>query len=118
MAAPLLKTLTQINSSVVLADAHPLRAGVTLDVELDQQQRELQDAAIEFARTRLGCSRVHADRHETFDRDGWKACADFGVLGMAIPREYGGLGLGLSALLAVMEGLGYGTRDQGLLFSL
>ena len=37
---------------------------------------------------------------------------------MPIPEEYGGLGLGLSSLLAVMEGLGYGTRDQGLLFSL
>ena len=37
---------------------------------------------------------------------------------MAIPAQYGGLGLGLSALLAVMEGLGYGTRDQGLLFSI
>ena len=37
---------------------------------------------------------------------------------MALPAQYGGLGLGLSALLAVMEGLGYGTRDQGLLFSL
>src|SRR5262245_50251205 len=37
---------------------------------------------------------------------------------MPIPHEYGGLGLGLTDLLAVMEGLGYGTRDQGLLFSL
>ena len=85
---------------------------------LDSQQQELQDAAIAFARTSLGGSRVQADRDETFDRDGWKACANFGVLGMAIPREYGGLGLGLTPLLAVMEGLGYGTRDQGLLFSI
>ena len=37
---------------------------------------------------------------------------------MPIPQEYGGLGLGLSALLSVMEGLGYATRDHGLLFSL
>ena len=57
-------------------------------------------------------------RREAFDREGWKACAEFGVLGMPIPQEYGGLGLGLTALLAVMEGLGYGTRDQGLLFSI
>ena len=61
---------------------------------------------------------VAADAAETFNLDGWRQCADFGVLGMPIPEEYGGLGLGLSALLAVMEGLGYGTRDQGLLFSL
>lgn len=37
---------------------------------------------------------------------------------MPIPQEFGGLGLGLTELLAVMEGLGYGTRDQGLLFSI
>src|SRR5262245_51606954 len=37
---------------------------------------------------------------------------------MPIPHAYGGLGLSLTDLLAVMEGLGYGTRDQGLLFSL
>jgi alkylation response protein AidB-like acyl-CoA dehydrogenase len=89
---------------------------VTFD--LDAQQEELQRAAIDFARTTLGGTRVHADKGEIFDREGWNACARFGVLGMAIPVEYGGLGLGLPALLAVMEGLGYGTRDQGLLFSL
>jgi alkylation response protein AidB-like acyl-CoA dehydrogenase len=89
-----------------------------MDAYIDAQQEELQRAAIEFARERLGGSRVQADRAEDFDRDGWRACAQFGVLGMAIPKEYGGLDLGLTSLLAVMEGLGYGTRDQGLLFSL
>lgn len=86
--------------------------------DLSAEQQQLQASAIEFARTALGGSRVAADRTETFDRDGWNACARFGVLGMAIPEQYGGLGLGLSALLAVMEGLGYATRDQGLLFSI
>lgn len=89
-----------------------------MNFELDAQQEELQRAAIEFAIASLGGNRVHADKAELFDRAGWQACASFGVLGMAIPPQYGGLGLGLSALLAVMEGLGYGTRDQGLLFSL
>jgi len=37
---------------------------------------------------------------------------------MPIPKEHGGLGLGLTTLIAVMEGLGYGCRDAGLLFSL
>ena len=89
-----------------------------VDLYIDTQQEELQRAAVEFARGALGGSRVQADRGEDFDRDGWRACASFGVLGMAIPKEYGGLDLGLTSLLAVMEGLGYGTRDQGLLFSL
>jgi alkylation response protein AidB-like acyl-CoA dehydrogenase len=89
-----------------------------VNFDLDTQQEELQRAAIEFAKASLGGNRVQADKEELFDRGGWLACASFGVLGMPIPKEYGGLGLGLSPLLAVMEGLGYGTKDQGLLFSL
>jgi len=86
--------------------------------ELTPEQHQLQRSAIEFARSGLGGSRIQADRDEVFDLDGWRACGRFGVHGMPIPETYGGLGLGLSALLAVMEGLGYGTRDQGLLFSI
>lgn len=78
----------------------------------------LRESAIAFARQALSYDVVAADAAETFDRTAWQHCADFGVLGMPVPKEHGGLGLGLSALLSVMEGLGYGTRDQGLLFSL
>src|SRR5687767_2571652 len=89
-----------------------------MDFELSDEQRRLQDSAIEFARAALGNDLRQRDREEAFDRTLWQQCAGFGVLGMPIPEEYGGLGLGLTELIAVMEGLGYGTRDQGLLFSL
>jgi alkylation response protein AidB-like acyl-CoA dehydrogenase len=89
-----------------------------MDFELSDEQRRLQESAIEFAKTALGGDLRQRDRDETFDRALWQQCAGFGVLGMPIPDEYGGLGLGLTELIAVMEGLGYGTRDQGLLFSL
>lgn len=46
------------------------------------------------------------DREEHFDRALWQACASFGLLRMAIPEEHGGMGLGISDLIAVMEGLG------------
>ncbi len=87
-------------------------------MELSDEQNRLQESAIAFARQALSCDVIAADAAETFNLDGWRRCAEFGVLGMPIPEQHGGLGLGLSALLAVMEGLGYGTRDQGLLFSL
>jgi L-prolyl-PCP dehydrogenase len=87
-------------------------------MELSDEQHRLQESAIAFARQALSCDVIAADAAETFNLDGWWRCAEFGVLGMPIPEQHGGLGLGLSALLAVMEGLGYGTRDQGLLFSL
>ena len=87
-------------------------------MELTDEQQRLQVSAIAFARQALAYDVVAAEADERFARETWQRCAEFGVLGMPIPEEYGGLGLGLSALLAVMEGLGYGTRDQGLLFSL
>jgi len=87
-------------------------------VELSAERRDLQEAAIAFARTTIGADFVEREREGRFDRAAWQECARFGVLGMPIPQAYGGLGLELTDLLAVMEGLGYGTRDQGLLFSL
>src|SRR5688572_28099177 len=86
--------------------------------DFSEQQQKLYQAAIDLARTSLSTDMIERDRAADFDRNAWRSCADFGVLGMPIPAEHGGLGLGLSDLLAVMEGLGRGTRDQGLLFSL
>ena len=93
-------------------------ARTTAPMKLSDDLQDLQQSAIAFARQALAHDMIAADAAEAFNRDAWRQCADFGVLGMPVPKEYGGLGLGLSALLAVMEGLGYGTRDQGLLFSL
>ena len=87
-------------------------------MELSEENQALQQSAIAFARQALAYDVVTADAGEAFNADAWRQCAEFGVLAMPVPKEHGGLGLGLSALLAVMEGLGYGTRDQGLLFSL
>jgi len=87
-------------------------------LELTEEQERLWRAAVEFARTSLPQDMVIRDREGEFDRDAWRKCADFGVLGMPIPPEFGGSGMGLSSLLAAMEGLGYGSRDQGLLFSI
>jgi alkylation response protein AidB-like acyl-CoA dehydrogenase len=85
---------------------------------LSEEQLRLQENAAGFAASALAAGVAERDRDSAFDRDAWRACAGFGVLGMPIPQEYGGLGLGLTDLLAVMEGLGRGARDQGLLFSL
>jgi alkylation response protein AidB-like acyl-CoA dehydrogenase len=88
-----------------------------VDFELSDEQRSWQEAAVEFAQKELGRDVAARDRDETFDREGWRKCAEFGVLGMPVPKEHGGLGLGLTEVIAVMEGLGYGGRDAGLLFS-
>lgn len=89
-----------------------------MDLELSEQQQQLQDGAIAFARSELNDDIIQRDHNEVFSAEGWKKCAHFGVLGLPVPSEYGGMGLGITEVIAVMEGLGYGARDQGLLFSI
>lgn len=91
-----------------------------MTADLTSDQEEMQRAAIEFARgsLRQDAEMIHADAESVFDAEGWKKCADFGLLRMPVPGEFGGLGLELPEILAVMEGLGYASSDQGLLFSL
>jgi hypothetical protein len=86
--------------------------------ELLEEHQKLQDGAIEFAQSELGKDIIRRDHEEEFSREDWRKCANFGVLAMPVPREYGGMGLGITEVIAVMEGLGYGTSDQGLLFSI
>ena len=86
--------------------------------DLTPEQQEWQAAAIQFARSELGGDMIRRDHEEIFSREEWNRCAKFGILGMPVPAEYGGMGLGLPDVLATMEGLGYGSRDQGLLFSI
>lgn len=86
--------------------------------DLTDEQNESRQAAIKFARQFLASDVIDKDRNAQFDREAWRKCAEFGVLAMPIPAQYGGMGLGLTDLLVVMEGLGLGARDQGILFSI
>lgn len=89
-----------------------------MDFSLTDDQQQLQDAVIEFARRELAHDMIEADRAGAFSRAAWEKCAAFGVLGLPIPEPYGGGGSDLLTTMAVMEGLGYGSRDQGLIFSM
>jgi alkylation response protein AidB-like acyl-CoA dehydrogenase len=89
-----------------------------VDFELTPEQQTLQNKAIEFARKELNNNMIERDAQQVFSRDGWQKCASFGVQGMPIPKEYGGSGADPITTIAMMEGLGYGGSDQGLLFSI
>ena len=89
-----------------------------MDFDLTSEQQALQSAAIEFARKELNNNMIERDAQQVFSRDGWEKCASFGVQGMPITKEYGGRGADPITTIAMMEGLGYGGSDQGLLFSI
>ncbi len=89
-----------------------------MDFSLTPEQQEWQDAAIEFAKTSLADDMIARDHAGEFSREAWQKCADFGVQGLPVPEKYGGNGADVSTAIAVMEGLGYGCKDAGLLFSI
>lgn len=87
-----------------------------MDFAMSQEQLALRADVIAFAGT-LGEKAAEHDRDETFDHDGWRACAEFGVLGWPVPAEYGGRGLDELTTVIGCEALGYGCRDNGLVFA-
>jgi alkylation response protein AidB-like acyl-CoA dehydrogenase len=89
-----------------------------MDFALTPDQQSLQKAAIAFAQNELNHQMIERDADRAFSHDGWKKCANFGVQGLPIPEEFGGSAADPVTTIAVMEGLGYGCQDQGLLFSI
>ena len=89
-----------------------------MDLELSDEQRELYGAVLEFARAELNHDLESRDAEAVFPRDCWQKCADFGLLGLPVPVEFGGQGQDLLTTTVAMEALGRGCRDNGLVFSL
>ena len=82
------------------------------------EQLELRQRVIDFARTQLNDNILERDHSGEFSRENWRKCAEFGLLGMMIPEEYGGQGSDVVTTAMAMDALGYGCRDNGLLFGL
>ncbi|MCH1568693.1 MAG: acyl-CoA/acyl-ACP dehydrogenase [Alphaproteobacteria bacterium] len=76
-----------------------------MDFQLSDGQRELRDAARKFARAEMPDVAAHCEQTgEPVEHDMLKKLGDMGFLGINIPEQLGGLGLGnLEALLVLEE---------------
>ena len=74
---------------------------------LNDEQRMLSKTASEFIRERAPAARIRAFRDSKdevgFSRELWNEMAELGWLGLQIPEEYDGLGLGFFDLCVVLE---------------
>jgi len=87
-------------------------------MELTSAQRERANAVLHFARTRLSPGAREREAACTFDRKLWDEAAAFGLAGLPVPEEWGGSGLDAVDTMVVVEALGKGCEDGGLVFSL
>ena len=85
-----------------------------MDFSWTEAQISLREETARFARNELNDSMVNRDREEIFDRFRWSRLAKFGVLRSNIPTAFGGDGHDLLTTVFMLEGLGYGCRDNGL----
>lgn len=89
-----------------------------MDFDWTDEQDALRDSVRRFAQRELADDVIARDRAGQFSLDAWKRCADFGIQGLAVPEEYGGGDADALSVIVAMEGLGYGCRDNGLVFAL
>jgi len=89
-----------------------------MDFSWTEEQTNLKHAVIKFAKKELNKELIERDRQAELSRENWQKCARFGILGLAIPEEYGGGGADIMTTMLVMESLGYGCKDNGLIFGM
>ena len=89
-----------------------------MDFGWTDEQRQLGQAAVEFARKELNSDLAARDDAAQFPHKAWLRCAEFGVQGLPIPEAFGGQGADLLTTALVLESIGYGCQDNGLLFTI
>lgn len=89
-----------------------------MDFSLTSEQQALRKSIIKFAKAELNDNVIERDRNSEFPREGWNKCGAFGIIGLPIPKEYGGQGADIVTTACALEALGYGCQDNGLTFSI
>ncbi len=89
-----------------------------MDPQWSEEQVELRRSLVDFARKELNSDLRELDGAEKFNREDWVKCASQGVTGLPFPEKYGGGGKDPLTTIHALEGLGYGCRDNGLLFGM
>jgi hypothetical protein len=89
-----------------------------LDFAWSEEQRQFRQEVIRFAKEELNDNVIERDLNEEFSWDLWKKCAKFGIQGLPISSEYGGSQADTLTTVCGLEALGYGCRDNGLIFSI
>lgn len=84
-----------------------------MNFEFSEDQLSLKKEVIHFAQKEL-----NEEPFEVFSREKWKKCSEFGLIGLNISEEYGGMGIDYLTSAMLLEGLGYGCEDSGFVFAI
>lgn len=83
-----------------------------VEFSYSQEQKEYSKEIINFARENLN----DEEYLEKYSPQMWKRISEFGIFGLNIGEEYGGLGESYQTAAYMYESLGYACKNNGLIF--
>jgi butyryl-CoA dehydrogenase len=88
-----------------------------MDIELTDEQRQVKDLCREFADKALKPNARRWDAEHQFPRDAVKQLAEMGLLGVAVPPQWGGAGMDNVSYAIAMEEISRGCAGTSVIMS-
>ena len=85
-----------------------------LNFMLGEDIDALRDAVHAFAQAEIAPRAAEIDRSDQFPMDLWEKMGALGVLGITVPEEFGGAGMGYVAHMVAMEEISRASASVGL----
>ena len=88
-----------------------------LDFFLGEDIDMLRDSVAAFVAREITPRAAETDRTDQFPADLWRKFGDMGLLGLTVPEEWGGTGMGYLAHMVAMEEISRGSGAIGLSYA-
>jgi len=85
-----------------------------LNFQLGDEVDSLRDAVRDFAQAEIAPRATEIDHSDQFPMDLWRKMGDLGVLGITVPEELGGAGMGYLVHMVAMEEISRASASVGL----
>lgn len=85
-----------------------------MEFELNEDQAAIRDMVRDFARNEIAPQAAVWDESATFPREVFGKLGELGMLGVLVPEEYGGAGLGYIEYVTILEEIGAADGGVGL----